>query len=59
MDLDQLALMFDEKEDDEIVLVEIHILKKDSQGRVHRKTVVIDYDDEDDYQWSTTSRMIG
>jgi hypothetical protein len=59
MDLDQLALMFDEKENDEIVLVEIHILKKDSQGRVHRKTVVIDYDDEDDYQWSTTSRMIG
>jgi len=59
MDLDQLALMFDEKEADEIVLVEIHILKKDSQGRVHRKTVVIDYDDENDYQWSTTSRMIG
>jgi len=59
MDLDQLALMFDEKDGDDIVLVEVHILKKDSHGRVHRKTVVIDYDSEDDYQWSTTSRLIG
>lgn len=59
MDLDQLALMFDEKDGDDVVLVEVHILKKDSHGRVHRKSVVIDYDSEDDYQWSTTSRLIG
>lgn len=59
MDLDQLALMFDEKDGDDVVLVEVHILKKDSHGRVHRKSVVIDYDGEDDYQWSTTSRLIG
>lgn len=59
MDLDKLALMFDEKDDDHVVLVEVHILKKDSEGRVHRKSIVIDYDNDDDYQWSTSSRLIG
>jgi len=59
MDLDKLAMMFDDKKGDEVVLVEVHILKKDSEGRVHRKSIVIDYDSEDDYQWSTTSRLIG
>ena len=59
MDLDKLALMFDEDDNDGIVLVEVHILKKDTEGRVVRKTIVIDYDNDNDYQWSTSSRMIG
>ena len=59
MDLDKLAVMFDEKEGDDVVLVEVHILKRDAEGRVHRNSIVIDYDSEDDYQWSTTSRLIG
>ena len=59
MDLDKLAMMFDDKEGDNVVLVEVHILKRDAEGRVHRKSITIDYDSEDDYQWSTTSRLIG
>ena len=59
MDLDKLAMMFDDKEGDNVVLVEVHILKRDAEGRVHRKSIMIDYDGEDDYQWSTTSRLIG
>ena len=59
MNLDKLALMFNEKPDDEVVLVEVHVLKKDAEGRVHRQSITIDYDGEDDYQWSTSNRMIG
>jgi hypothetical protein len=59
VDLDKLALMFNEKPDDEVVLVEVHVLKRDAEGRVHRQSITIDYDSEDDYQWSTSSRMIG
>ena len=59
MDLDKLAMMMNEKEGDQPVLVEVHILKRDSEGRIHRTSVTIDYDDDDDYQWSTSSKLIG
>lgn len=58
MDLDELAKIID-KETEDVLLAEIHIITRDDNGRIFRKTVTIDYADEDDYQWSTSTKMLG